>query len=76
MGRGPEFSRGVFNICGQSPLVAHFLRMKNLKAEAGMKIRLQRTEVDSLPPVDTQTYREFIKQSFKNVREFEKSYQR
>lgn len=50
VGRGPEFARNVFNIQGQSPLVAHFLRMKNLQDDAGMVIRVQRTEVDSLPP--------------------------
>ena len=56
VGRGPEFVRNVFNIYGQSPLVAHFLRMKRLQEDAGLTVRIQRTEVESLPPYPFQTF--------------------
>ena len=50
VGRGPDFLRTSFNTCGQSPLVAQFLRMKNLQTDAGMHLHIQRTEIDNLPP--------------------------
>ena len=48
--RGPDTVKSVFNIHGQSPLVAHFLRMKNLSYDAGQVFRVQRTEQENLPP--------------------------
>ena len=50
LGKGPDFVKGVFNTYGQSPLVAHFMRIKNLKVEAGLHTRIQRTELQNLPP--------------------------
>ena len=50
IGKGPDFVKSGFNTCGQSPLVAHFLRMKHLDVDAGMHLRVRRTEVTNLPP--------------------------
>ena len=48
--RGPDFVKASFNLNGRSPLVAHFLRMRNLTADLNNVIRVQRTEIDNLPP--------------------------
>ncbi len=50
VGRGPDFVKGAFNINGQSPLVAHFMRMRRLENEAGTNIRVQRTQMRNPPP--------------------------
>ncbi|XP_033747543.1 protein FAM227B-like [Pecten maximus] len=74
--RGPDFRKSVFNIHGQSPLMAHFLRMKRISQEGGMVVRVCRTELENLPSLDAPTYKELIKDSFKRVREIEKEYDR
>ncbi|XP_021344572.1 protein FAM227B-like [Mizuhopecten yessoensis] len=74
--RGPDFRRSLFNIHGQSPLLAHFLRMRNISQEGGMVVRVRRTELENLPALDAPTYKELIKDSFKRVREIEKEYDR
>ncbi|OWF46101.1 hypothetical protein KP79_PYT05383 [Mizuhopecten yessoensis] len=61
--RGPDFRRSLFNIHGQSPLLAHFLRMRNISQEGVFTL-------------DAPTYKELIKDSFKRVREIEKEYDR
>ncbi|KAL4240478.1 hypothetical protein ACF0H5_001270 [Mactra antiquata] len=48
--KGPDTARSVYNIYGQSPLVAHFLRVKNLTKDAGQVFLVQRTEQENLPP--------------------------
>ena len=45
IGRGPEFERVNFNIFGQSPLVSHYLKMKELIGEEGPVIAIGRTEI-------------------------------
>ena len=50
MGRGPEFSRCVFDVYGHSPLVEQFLRMQKLSKDSGTSVLIQRTEIKSLPP--------------------------
>ncbi|XP_022312836.1 protein FAM227A-like isoform X1 [Crassostrea virginica] len=71
---GPNYARCVFNINGQSPLVAHYMKMKGLQYDAGEDIRVQRTEIQNLPPLDAPTYRDVIRESFKKAREIEKQY--
>lgn len=71
---GPDYVRSVFNINGQSPLVAHYMKMKGLQYDAGEDIRIQRTEIQNLPPLDAPTYRDVIRESFKKAREIEKQY--
>ncbi|KAJ8037424.1 hypothetical protein HOLleu_18234 [Holothuria leucospilota] len=51
---GPTFSKCVFNVSGQSPLVKHFLQKKGLEKKAGIDFFLQRTEIDKLPPYPLQ----------------------
>ena len=48
--KGPDFLKAAFNLNGRSPLVAHFLRMRNLTSEANLVVRIQRTEIENLPP--------------------------
>ncbi|XP_060082363.1 protein FAM227B-like [Ylistrum balloti] len=74
--RGPDFRKSAFNIHGQSPLMAHFLRMKKISQEGGMVVRVCRTELQNLPALDAPTYKELIKDSFQRVREIEKEYDR
>lgn len=50
VGRGPEFSRCVFDVHGHSPLVEQFLRMQKLSKDSGTSVLIQRTEIKSLPP--------------------------
>lgn len=50
VGRGPEFSRCVFDVYGHSPLVEQFLRMQKLSKDSGTSVLIQRTEIKSLPP--------------------------
>ena len=68
--------RQAFNINGQSPLVTHFLRMRRLETDAGVNFRVQRTQMENLPPLNTPTYREVIRDSYKHVQQIEKEYDR
>lgn len=54
IGRGPEFSRCVFDVYGHSPLVEQFLRMQKLAKDSGTSVLIQRTEIKSLPPYPSQ----------------------
>ncbi|CAG2215546.1 unnamed protein product [Mytilus edulis] len=72
---GPTFSRCSFNINGQSPLLSHYMYMKHLQYDSGQNVRVTRTEMENLPPLDTPTYREVIKESFKNVRNMQRQYE-
>ncbi|XP_074606012.1 protein FAM227A-like [Acropora palmata] len=65
VGRGPEFSRSVFDVYGHSPLVEQFLRMRKLSKDCGTAVLIQRTEIKSLPPLSAPTYREVIRNSLK-----------
>ncbi|XP_052818243.1 protein FAM227A-like [Mya arenaria] len=73
--KGADTVKSVYNLYGQSPLVAHFLRVKNLTRESGQTFHVQRTEQENLPPLDAPTYKEMVRESFKKVREKEKGYQ-
>ncbi|WAQ95450.1 F227A-like protein [Mya arenaria] len=48
--KGADTVKSVYNLYGQSPLVAHFLRVKNLTRESGQTFHVQRTEQENLPP--------------------------
>ena len=50
VGRGPEFSRAVFDVHGHSPLVEQFLKMQRLAKDAGTSVLIKRTEIKQLPP--------------------------
>ena len=50
VGPGPEFERVGFNLLGRSPLVSHFLRMKELMGKEEQPIQaVGRTEIAKLP---------------------------
>lgn len=65
VGRGPEFSRCVFDVYGHSPLVKQFLRMQKLSKNSETSVLIQRTEIKSLPPLSAPTYRQVIRKSLK-----------
>ncbi|KAK7490847.1 hypothetical protein BaRGS_00017903 [Batillaria attramentaria] len=48
--KGPKLLRAAFNTNGRSPLVAHFLRMRHLAADLNLVVRINRTQIESLPP--------------------------
>ena len=75
MGRGPEFNKKVFNLFGQSPLVSHFMRVNNLQKESGMTVHVQRTEMENLPPLDAQTYQQFMGSTYKAIDQFDAVFQ-
>eukprot|EP00057_Strongylocentrotus_purpuratus_P013302 XP_011667776.1 PREDICTED: uncharacterized protein LOC105439910 [Strongylocentrotus purpuratus] len=62
IGPGPDFERVLFNIKGRSPLVAHYLHMRQLAGNQNIGRHVRRTEVEKLPP-PAPTYREVIKDS-------------
>ncbi|ESO87444.1 hypothetical protein LOTGIDRAFT_235104 [Lottia gigantea] len=72
--KGPDFIKTSFNIFGQSPLVTHFLRMKQLSTKSGYNVRVQRTELENLPSLDQPTYRDVIHESFKNIKDIERKF--
>ena len=45
VGPGPDIERVLFNLKGQSPLVAHYLRMRQLKEKPVVGRRVRRTQV-------------------------------
>eukprot|EP00112_Aurelia_sp_Birch-Aquarium-sp1_P010288 Seg2203.3 transcript_id=Seg2203.3/GoldUCD/mRNA.D3Y31 product="Protein FAM227A" protein_id=Seg2203.3/GoldUCD/D3Y31 len=49
-GKGPGFSKNVFDVYGRSPLIEQHLRSNHLSKDAGMAILIRRTEIESLPP--------------------------
>ncbi|XP_060582981.1 LOW QUALITY PROTEIN: protein FAM227A-like [Ruditapes philippinarum] len=73
--KGADTTKSLYNLYGQSPLVAHFLRVKNLTRDAGQVFLVQRTEEQNLPPLGAPTYKDVIRESFKKVRDQEKQYQ-
>ena len=44
-GPGPDMERVLFNLSGRSPLVAHYLYMKNLRQKETVGKLIKRTEV-------------------------------
>ncbi|CAH1273085.1 FAM227A [Branchiostoma lanceolatum] len=75
-GRGPDFAHAVFNIHGNSPLVARFLQQQNLEPRAGTNVLVRRTQVTRLPPMETQRYSDVVKDGYKSVKQLEQSYGR
>ncbi|XP_019641973.1 PREDICTED: protein FAM227A-like isoform X4 [Branchiostoma belcheri] len=75
-GRGPDFAHAVFNIHGNSPLVARFLQQQNLEQRAGTNVLVRRTQVTRLPPMEAQTYSDVVKDGYKSVRQLEQGYSR
>ncbi|XP_077863821.1 protein FAM227B-like [Saccoglossus kowalevskii] len=75
IGPGPEFERVQFNITGRSPLVAHYLYMKDLASNEHRGKNVRRTEVAKLPP-PAPTYKEVIKETKKMAKTLHIEYQK
>ncbi|CAH1797810.1 unnamed protein product [Owenia fusiformis] len=65
MGPGPGFERVMFNLSGRSPLIAHYLHMKQLKSNVQPGRRVRRTEksLEKEQLYQEPTYREIIEDS-------------
>lgn len=71
---GPTFQKVVFNLHGRSPLVEHFLASHRLLKDAGTSVLVQRTEIEKLPPITAETYKDLIKNVKSNSRNMSKSF--
>ncbi|XP_038074010.1 protein FAM227B-like isoform X2 [Patiria miniata] len=75
MGPGPDFERVLFNIQGRSPLIAHYLYMKDLAGNEHIGRNVRRTEVAKMPP-PALTYREVIKDTQRMKKSLNAEYQK
>ncbi|XP_061167300.1 protein FAM227B-like isoform X2 [Saccostrea echinata] len=59
LGPGPEYERVLFNTSGRSPLISHYLHLRQLRdfKQPGKKVR--RTEISAMPPPGP-TYKQLI----------------
>ncbi|RUS88802.1 hypothetical protein EGW08_003432 [Elysia chlorotica] len=75
IGPGPDYERVKFNTSGRSPLIAHYLHMRQLRTykQPGMKVR--RTEIMKLPP-DGPTYQQFIATTLSKADTLSREYSR
>ncbi|XP_071167030.1 protein FAM227B-like isoform X13 [Mytilus edulis] len=75
IGPGPEYERVMFNVQGRSPLISHYLHMRQLRDfhQPGKKIR--RTEISALPP-EGPTYRQLIQKSIAMSEAIQREYQK
>ncbi|ELT87221.1 hypothetical protein CAPTEDRAFT_221900 [Capitella teleta] len=75
VGPGPEVKRVLFNIQGRSPLVSHYLQMRQLKTNHDHGIKVRRTQLGK-PPPQTQTYKDIIDETKGRSNELSKEYQK
>ncbi|XP_022100855.1 protein FAM227B-like isoform X2 [Acanthaster planci] len=75
MGPGPDFERVLFNIQGRSPLIAHYLYMKDLAGNEHIGRNVRRTEIAKMPP-PALTYREVIKDTQRMKKSLNAEYQK
>lgn len=76
IGPGPEFERVGFNLLGRSPLVSHFLRMRELMDKEQQPVQaVGRTEVAKLQSAGP-TYRQVIRERKKTTKTLNNHYQR
>ncbi|CAH3045987.1 unnamed protein product [Porites evermanni] len=76
IGPGPEFERVGFNLLGRSPLVTHFLKIRELMGKEQQPVQpVGRTEVAKLQPA-APTYRQVIKDCKKTTKTLNNHYQR
>lgn len=75
IGPGPNYERVMFNTSGRSPLISHFLHMRQLKDfhQPGRKVR--RTEIVGLPKPGP-TYKQLIQNSLAMSDALKKEYQK
>ncbi|XP_039267604.2 protein FAM227B-like [Styela clava] len=67
-GPGPDFERVMFNLGGRSPLVAHYLHMKQLRDKQIVGKQMKRTEIMQLP-ASAPTFQDVIRHSKKTVKD-------
>ena len=65
-----------FKLSGQSPLVAHFLHMKQMRDSVARGQGVRRTQVAKLPEVGQLTYRELINETLHAQQALSKEYQK
>ncbi|XP_041366679.1 protein FAM227B-like [Gigantopelta aegis] len=75
IGPGPDYERVMFNTQGRSPLISHYLNMRQLRSykQPGKKVR--RTEIAKMPE-EGQTYQELIQEKLCLSERLGKEYQR
>lgn len=75
IGPGPEYERVMFNTSGRSPLIAHYLHLRQLRDfhQPGKKVR--RTEIVKLPEPGP-TYRQLINNTLSMSDALSKEYQK
>eukprot|EP00795_Rhopilema_esculentum_P009349 gene9349-17052_t len=75
-GKGPSFSKNVFDIHGRSPLIEQFLMSNNLSNDAGVGVLVRRTEIARLPsyPFYVMYSGDIIKESRTFASKLEKKY--
>ncbi|XP_013389957.1 protein FAM227B isoform X1 [Lingula anatina] len=75
IGPGPEFERVKFNLTGQSPLIAHYMHMRQLQDLEQPGRRIRRTEIAHLP-LPAPTYKQVINKSLAFSQAIQREYQR
>jgi len=76
IGPGPEFERVGFNLLGRSPLVAHYLRTRELMGKEQEPVQsVGRTEVAKLQ-TSAPTYKQVIRECKKTTKTLNNHYQR
>ncbi|XP_005101117.1 protein FAM227B isoform X2 [Aplysia californica] len=75
IGPGPDYERVKFNTSGRSPLISHYLHMRQLRSykQPGKKVR--RTEIMKLPP-EGPTYQQFIASTISKADSLSREYSR
>ncbi|XP_043821260.1 protein FAM227A isoform X2 [Dromiciops gliroides] len=70
--KGPEFSKNLFSITGNSPLIVHYLQQHNSYLQAGQDIFMVRHDMTKTMPEGTATYRDVIRQVRANMKKLSK----
>ncbi|XP_036616724.1 protein FAM227A [Trichosurus vulpecula] len=70
--KGPEFTKNLFSITGNSPLIVHYLQQNNAYQQAGQDILMVRRDMTKTMPEGTATYRDVIRQVRANMMKLSK----
>ncbi|XP_072512213.1 protein FAM227A isoform X2 [Notamacropus eugenii] len=70
--KGPEFTKNLFSITGNSPLIVHYLQQQNAYRQTGQDILMVRHDMTKTIPEGTPTYRDVIRQVRANMRKLNK----
>ncbi|XP_072525547.1 protein FAM227A-like [Salminus brasiliensis] len=58
-----ELKHCVFNVWGNSPLLQQYMTTLSLKQSVGYDLLVRRTQIHKLPPADSLTYRDVVRQA-------------